>query len=286
LIANAKLRIIIETNGTLIDDTLARFLKATNQVTDISVSVDGANAETHEALRLTAGSYERALTGIQALVEVGFRPQLICTLHRGNASQVDEVVTLAEKLGCGSVKFNHVQQIGRGEHFTEDQSLEVKKIIQIFHYIEDKLASCSKIPILFDIPFAFYPIQKLLTSPLGRCTVHNIIGILSGGEISLCGIGTTIPELVFGNIETENLAYIWCHSPSLTLLREQIPAQLEGICGECLHRDFCLGSCIAHTYHETGRLNAGYYFCNRAKVLDLFPNTRVKCSQLYFEKGD
>ncbi|MGB6872555.1 MAG: radical SAM protein, partial [Dehalococcoidia bacterium] len=265
----------IETNGTLVDDDLAEYLKQKG-VSFISVSVDGATAEVHDALRGVPGSYQDALDGIRALVKVGYPVQLICTLHRGNVSQMAEVVALAERLGCGSVKFNHVQRVGRGEQFAEQQGLEIPEIIILYHQVENELLPQSKVRIYFDIPFAFYPIRKLLDDSLCRCTVRNILGMLAGGELSLCGIGVTVPELIYGHMEDGNLREVWYYSPGLALLREQIPAQLEGICGQCLHRDLCQGECVANNYHVAGRLNATHQFCDRAEALELFPASRKK----------
>ncbi len=274
LIDEAGLGIIIETNGTLVDDDLAGFLKGTPHVSFISVSVDGATAETHEWLRGVPGCYAAALNGIKALVQVGFRPQLICTLHQGNVAEMADVVALAERLGCGSVKFNHVQKVGRGEQFATEQGLEVAEIIQLYRCVEDELVPGSKVRIHFDIPFAFYSIRKLLNGSLSRCNVRNILGMLAGGELSLCGIGVTVPELIYGHIGNGSLREIWCNSPGLIRLREQVPDQLEGICGQCLHRHICQGHCVANNFHVAGRLNVAYQFCDRAEALGFFPASR------------
>ena len=269
------LDMIIETNGTLIDDSLAGILKQ-NGVSFISVSLDGASADVHDNLRMVKGSYDQAVTGIQALVQAGFHPQMICTLHRGNISQIAEVVTLAETIGCGSVKFNHVQNVGRGERFGEEQGLDVSTVIQLYHLVEETLKPSSHIPIYFDIPCAFFTIRKLMNDTLGSCHVRNILGILAGGELSLCGIGVTVPELIYGNIEQDNLRQVWFHAPGLAQLRELIPAQLEGICGQCLHRNLCHGACVANNFHVSGKLSTPYYFCDQAEALGKFPVSRKR----------
>jgi SynChlorMet cassette radical SAM/SPASM protein ScmF len=276
LIGAAGLSIIIETNGTLIDADLAAFLRQEPHVSFISVSVDGATAETHDALRGVPGSHERALAGIRALVKAGFHPQLICTLHQGNVSQVETIVTLGEMLGCGSVKFNYVQEIGRGKRFAEEQGLGVAEIIHLRGRMERDLMPRSQVPIIFDIPYAFRSVSGLLDDSLDRCKVLTILGMLAGGELALCGIGVTVPELVYGYITCDGLREVWCHSPGLLALRELIPAQLEGICGQCLHRDMCLGACIADNFHSAGRLNAPCRFCDRADMLGLFPASRIR----------
>ena len=275
LIDEAGLDVIIETNGTLVDDDLAEYLKQKG-VSFISVSVDGATAEVHDALRGVPGCYKDALDGIRALVKVGYPVQLICTLHRGNVSQMAEAVALAESLGCGSVKFNHVQRVGRGEQFAKEQGLEIPEIIELYHHVENELLAQSRVRIYFDIPFAFYPIRKLLDDSLSRCTVRNILAMLAGGELSLCGIGVTVPELIYGHMDNGNLREVWFDSPGLALLREQIPAQLEGICSQCLHRDLCQGECVASNFHVAGRLKAPHQFCDYAEMAGLFPISRKK----------
>ncbi len=177
---------------------------------------------------------------------------------------------------CGSVKLNHVQQVGRGEQFADEQGLEVAEIINCYQGIEKDLRNESEIPVHFDIPFAFYSIRKLLDDSLGRCTVKNILGLLAGGELSICGIGVTVPELIYGHMERDSLGDVWCNSPGLIQLREQVPTKLEGICARCLHRDLCLGACVANNFHVTGRLNAPYQFCLLADGLGLFPESRKR----------
>jgi SynChlorMet cassette radical SAM/SPASM protein ScmF len=275
LISDAGLEIMVETNGTLIDKDLALFLKARPQVDFISVSLDGATAGTHDALRSVPGSFQRAVAGIENLVEVGFRPQVICTLHKGNVSETVEVIALAEKLGCASIKFNHVQKLGRGDNFSVKEGLPVGDIINLYHQVEKDIVPQFKIRILFDIPFAFYTIRKL-NETIARCTVQNILGLLATGELALCGIGTTIPELIYGRIETDDLREIWCKSPGLFRLREQVPFQLRGICGRCIHRDLCQGACVANNYHVEEMLDSPYFLCEEAEKLGLFPESRKK----------
>ena len=270
------LEIHMETNGTLIDNDLAKFLKQKEHLSFISVSLDGSDDETHESLRRVPGSFKKAIQGIVNLVEQGFQPQLVCTLHKGNISQLNEVIQLAGDLGCGSVKFNHVQEVGRGEQFAKQQGLKIYEIINIYRRLEKDYSTRSGIPIHFDIPFAFYSIRRLLDEDLSSCTIKNILGLLAGGELSLCGIGITVPEMIFGRIENDDLHAVWCHSPGLIQLREKIPDALEGICFRCLHRDLCQGTCVANNYHATGRLNAGHRFCQIADEMGLFPDSRKK----------
>ena len=94
--------------------------------------------------------------------------------------------------------------------------------------------------------------------------------------MSLCGIGFTLPELVYGRIEEDDLREVWYRSPGLVRLRAQVPSQLQGVCGQCLHRDMCQGECVANNYQLSAALNAPYYFCQSANEQGLFPGSRRK----------
>ncbi len=275
-LSDEGMRLTMETNGTLIDEELAGFLASCENLGFMSVSLDGADAPTHEKLRGVAGSFDRAIQGIRNLVGAGIRPQMICTLHRENSSQLKKVIDLAESLGCGSVKFNHVQHVGRGSEFDPDLMLTMPEILELNDLIENEIIHSSGIRVLLDVPFAFYTPARFLRGSLGRCNILNIIGLLSNGDLALCGIGTSVDELVYGNAGTDDLEEVWKNSPGLTNLRETIPDRLEGICSECVHRRFCMGTCVAGNYNATGRLSAPYNFCSTAEELGLFPASRKR----------
>jgi SynChlorMet cassette radical SAM/SPASM protein ScmF len=274
-ISDESIGITMESNGTLVTRELAQFLASTPKFSFMSVSLDGADPKTHEDLRGVEGSFEKAVQGIGHLVEAGFKPQLICTLHRGNISQIEGVIQLAKELGCGSVKFNHVQHTGRGMDFDEDNALGVAEIIEINGMMEDKLIPSAGISVFPDIPLAFQKPARLLRSNPGRCHIHNIIGLLANGDLALCGIGTSMEDLLYGNLNTDTLADIWNNSPKLQALRRLVPDDMEGICSRCIHRRFCKGCCVAGNYNDSGKLNAPYFFCSKAEELGLFPKSRI-----------
>ena len=274
-ISDEGIGVTMESNGTLVTRETAEFLAATTKFSFISVSLDGARAKTHDDLRGVEGSFEKAVQGIRHLVEAGFKPQLICTLHRGNVGQIREVIELARELGCGSVKFNHVQQAGRAKDFHDGSTLSVPEIIGLDRMIEEEIVPTAGILILPDIPFAFQKPGRFLRSSPGRCHIHNIIGLLANGDLALCGIGTSVEELLYGNLNNDSLADVWNDSPKLKALRRLIPDELEGICSRCIHKGFCKGNCVAGNFSTGGKLNAPYHFCDTAEELGLFPQSRI-----------
>lgn len=271
-----NLGVTIETNGTLLTEDLAKYLKDETSVGFISVSLDGAKPETHDSFRGVKGSYQKAINAIQYLADVGFRPQVIMSVHAGNVNEIEEEVRLVEGLGAGSVKFNLVQVAGRGELMKKrHEILDIDQLIRIGNHVENELQKSVSIPLYYSWPMAFHSLKRLRDGSSGNCSIFTILGILAGGELAMCGIGLAIPELVYGQIGEDKLADVWVNNPMLKNLREVVPHQLEGVCGNCLFKHQCLGACVADNYHQAQRLTAPFWFCDQAQQSGIFPTTRL-----------
>lgn len=276
LIREAEMGLVVETNGVLATPALAADIARCPNAF-VSVSLDGPDAKTHERIRGVKGCFDKACDGIRNLIAVGLAPQMIMTVMRDNIEQIDTIIGLAEDLGCGSVKFNVVQPTARGEHIYDDpQVVTVEELIALGRHVELDLAPQTDVRLIFDVPSAFHPLSRIARAEDGgNCGILGILGLLPTGTYALCGIGEQIPELAFGTAGKDDLATIWREHPTLQRLRELIPDGLEGICGRCLMKQTCLGSCIAQNYYRTGSLSAPYWFCECAEAAGLFPKSRL-----------
>jgi len=276
LISNYGFKINIETNGTKIDPGMARYLRETEKFFFISVSLDGLEAKSHDWFRGVNGSFNKAVDGIKNLVDQNIHPQLICTLHRKNEAQIDQMIDKAASLGCSSIKFNHIQPMGRGRTDPDGIRLAPDRILELYKKIDQRIRRENCIRVYLDVPYAFKSMRNLVNDRLGRCHVKNILSILAGGRISLCGIGETVADLIFGHVGKNSLKDIWLTHPVLQEIREQIPGEMEGVCAECIHRNFCMGHCIAQSYLMSKKLNSSFWFCQYARERNLFPESRLK----------
>jgi len=278
ILRNEKLRFNVETNGVLCTADLARDLVRSGMF-HISVSLDGADADTHEWVRGVKGCFDAALDGIRNLVAAGIRPQVIMTLMRRNAEQIEALVRLAESLSASSVKFNIVQPTARGVKMHEaGETLSIREIVRIGEWVENELSAKTNLPLHYSHPAAFRPLGKMYGregSGCSICGISGILGVLGGGSYALCGIGETVPELVFGHASNDPLADVWKDNSILREIREGLPRRLGGICGDCLMKGVCLGSCIAHNYYRSRDLWAPFWYCEEALRLGLFPESRL-----------
>jgi SynChlorMet cassette radical SAM/SPASM protein ScmF len=272
------LRMTMETNGTLVDASLARHLKEETSLWFVSVSIDGPSAAVHDPFRGVAGCFDAAVRGFRYLVEVGYRPQLIMCPHRGNVQHVEDVVKMAVELGAGSVKFNPVTRTGRGIAMHEHgETLDSEEILKLTHFIRGDLQRRTPIRLIMETPLALYTVSELVRGgPAGMCHVRHILGILGTGEMALCGIGRTVPELCFGRLGETSIADVWTNHPVLQQLRQDLDGEYPGICGRCIHARRCLTHCVAQNYQDTGQLVSPAWLCAEAHERGLFPGSRLR----------
>ena len=278
------LNLAVETNGTLCTRELAQKI-ASCKSPIVSVSLDGSDAGTHEWVRGVEGCFEAALEGIRNLVAVGFRPQIIMTIMKNNVHQMESVIRLAESLGAGSVKYNIVQPIGRGEALHEKtETLDIEELVEIGRWVENKLSRSTDLYVTYSHPMAFKPFGKMLGNDrrdgCKSCNIYNILGVLSDGSYALCGIGVTIPELIFGHADKDSLEEVWTNTTILNDIRRGLPEQLEGICSDCVLKRSCLGHCLAMNYETGNSLWTPFWYCDMARKAGLFPDSRSHSSLL------
>ena len=130
--------------------------------------------------------------------------------------------------------------------------------------------------LVFHYPPAFRPLHRIASREgNSACGIFGILGVIASGQYALCGIGEQVPDLIFGTVGKDSLKTIWQENTILKALREGLPRQLEGVCGQCLMKQPCLGSCVAQNYYSKGSLWAPYWFCEQAEKAGLFPASRL-----------
>lgn len=101
----------IETNGSFIDAAAAERL-ATYPGICVQISVDGANATTHERMR-RGTQFEATLASIRHLVASGVRPQAVFVPTRLNIHEMLPTYDLARSLDCSAFVTGPLMRLGR-----------------------------------------------------------------------------------------------------------------------------------------------------------------------------
>jgi SynChlorMet cassette radical SAM/SPASM protein ScmF len=281
ILSEEGLGLNMETNGTLIDDDMAHFLRNDTKIGFISISLDSVNEDSHDRFRGVKGSYRAALGGLKCLVDAGYKNvQIIMAPHKGNAGEVKDLVCLAASRGAGSVKLNPVTNNGRGILMHErNETLSIQEILELSDFVRGPLKKISGIPVIINIPLSLRPLKELVSGAnAGDCGVDHILGILGSGDIALCGIGRTMPELVYGNLGRDSMRDIWLDHPSVLKLRHDISDfdNYPELCRSCIFMRKCRTGCVVQNYSNFGRLLWPHSMCLDAQETGRFKESRKK----------
>jgi len=277
IIKKENLKLVLETNATLITKSLAKKIKSINSF--VAVSLDGKDTYTYEWIRGVAGSFSRFKKGFNNLISEGIRPQVIITLMRINKDILFDIIKFVKYIKAGSIKINPMQPIMRAESLYKDnQNLSIEELIKIGNYIENFLSKEIDIPIFFHQPIVFRPLSKIFFKEgynCGTCKILNILGVIPDGSYGLCGISEFVPKLNFGLAQENSIIDIWNENPILKEIRTGLPNKLDGVCKICIFKSLCLGACLAYNYYLTKNLWSGFWYCQEAKKIGLFPLNRT-----------
>ncbi len=275
LIKKYKLYLHIETNGTLIDRNDAHFLKKCG-VDRVSISLDSTNPLTYESFRGVTGSFGRVINSIRFIASAGISVEIIMSLFKHNIDEFPGVFRAVKITGIRALKLNTIIPTGRGASlYRKNLVPDMETLLSFVRKIEKNYMLDNQIRIHLSIPPVFRSINGIIHDADSNCRIFNILGVLSNGDISICGIGRLEKPLVFGNIRSNNIKDIWLNHLFLKSLRKKLPVALKGICKRCIFRNTCIGFCRANAFSVSKDILAPYWFCEEAYRTGLFPPSRL-----------
>ncbi|MGD9157268.1 MAG: heme b synthase [Desulfobacteraceae bacterium] len=252
------LRMVMATNGTLLTPELVEKMKESG-IKRVSISLDGKNAEKHDAFRKVEGAFDASLKGISLLKEASVEFQINTTVTRHNADDVDKILKMAVDLGAVAHHIFLLVPTGRAKDMENQEidSQNYEKLLHWFYNMRDKTplhlkATCA--PHYYRIlrQEAYTKGEKIDFDTYGMDAITR--GCLGG--TSFCFIsydGIVQPcgylELNCGDLKESSFDKIWKDSKIFNELRDF--SNYKGKCGRCEYRKFC-GGCRARAYEATG----------------------------------
>jgi radical SAM protein with 4Fe4S-binding SPASM domain len=259
------LPIALATNGTLVDDAMAGRIAAAS-FRRVSVSLDGADAATHDAFRGVSGAFERALRGIAALRARGVSVQVNATVAAHNAHQLDELHALARSLDAAALHLFLLVPVGCGVQIAATHQLPPATYERVLNWILDRQqesgatedgrpalelkATCAphyyRLAAQRGLPGGTtLPVRGPQVPSRGCLCGVSVVFVSHKGEVFPCGY---LP-VNCGSVRERSLAEIWADSPVFADMRDF--DRLSGKCGRCEFRGAC-GGCRARAYALTG----------------------------------
>lgn len=244
------LRMVTATCGYTINDETLSALKEAG-ILALSISLDGATAETHDAFRRTPGAFDTALRAAEAARRAGLRFQINTTITRRNLAEVLAIADLARRVGASCFNPFILVPTGRGEEIA-DQILKPREYATL---LDDLLRLKTESPIELRVTCA-PTFARVCREAQGASVREHVSGCMGGrgfgfishrGDVQTCGF----LDISAGNV-VENgydFAGIWERSVFLNEIRD-LPSY-KGKCGDCAYLKVCSG-CRARAYAMTG----------------------------------
>jgi heme b synthase len=252
------LRMVLATNGTLLDGETSRRLRDSG-IQRVSISIDGATAESHDRFRQMEGAFAGALRGMAFLKEAGLEFQINTTISRVNLEELPAIQNLAVELGAVAHHIFLLVPTGRAKDFRE-QEIDAADYERTLQWFYDQR---RRVPLQLKATCA--PHYQRIMRERARAEGETITvkthgldavsrGCLGGssflfvshvGQVQPCGY----LELDCGNVRQARLGEIYRNSFILRNLRNV--DCYRGKCGVCEYRKVC-GGCRARAFEATG----------------------------------
>ena len=236
--------VVVGTNGTLVDAAAARMMKGSG-VSGISIGLDSATAEIHDAVRAMPGSWDAAVNAASLCRQQGIQVQVNTVITSRNLAQVPELIEFAGSLGAKVFSPFFLVCTGRAEELTDITPGQYEEVLSMIAKSGGSRAKmmirtrCA--PTMRRILHTLNPASPLLQVDTGRCLAgRTYCRIAPDGTVTACPY---LPAPL-GNVRTADFGDIWRTSPIFESLRSPI---LKGKCGACEYRLLC-GGCRARAY--------------------------------------
>lgn len=254
---------VVQTNGTLITDEWAKFLR--ENYFGVGLSIDGPK-EINDLTRVfdkNIGSFEAIQQGTKRLEKQGVEYGYLTVISKYNVSRTDEIIDFMVQQGK-RFKLVAVSPIGRaakaiedimmeGDHFSDSQ-------IKLFERWMNKGNLCERSALWkYAVPvLTGDPIECLFQEDCQK----SFIGVDSNGDVYPCGRFCGGDKFKYGNIGVDSFEDIW-NNPLRLALKER-SKNLPQSCQKCQNKQICNGGCPLQG-HLNGGIDREDYNCGQYK---------------------
>ena len=256
---HTEIYVAILSNGTTFTTEVIKKLKEYPLRIHVQISVDGASAETHDAIR-GKGSYKKAVHALNLLTRAQIGCHMHFVVHKDNYEDGFCMTDLAKELKVDVLTVTRLVPWGRGKTLHK-KMLNPEQVYTLFKKLSDDFDALCKNsnppkplisrnrcdwPVIYSDPST----PESLTKNGHSCTAaQSYINVMENGDVYPC---RRMPITV-GNLLKEDLMTIWQH-PLMWKLRQKHKF-VQGKCTSCY---FCVtaprickggASCISYAVY-------------------------------------
>jgi uncharacterized protein len=261
-----SVRLCTQSNGTLINDEIAEFLR--DHEIGIGISCDGPNEFSDVSRPLLGGqpSLQRTLRGVETLRRHGVPFGVILVLNRANIGHVDRLLDFFVSIGVNSLKINPISMVGDAQLAWDSMAVTPD---QYFAFLDTFVTSVLDRQIAFsESNLGEY--LKYLTRRRHdyRCLRSNcgagksFFLVDAVGDVYPCAHSAGIPSWRLGSVgdAAGDLVSLGEKSNMVQRFRMRLVDQIDET-KNCPWRHFCEGGCAVNAYQSFGTIQAADGMC-------------------------
>lgn len=256
------LRTTFSTNGTLIDDDTAGWLKRLG-VGYVGISIDGTR-EIHDRFRRREGAYDESLAAIRRLVALGVKVGLRVTMTRDNVEAIPEIFKMMVREGVPRICLYHLVYTGRGRKIAATDLSPAERRAALDTIVAETRKAYGQgrpLEVLTVDNHCDGPYLHMLDPSERTLRLLELNGGNSSGQGIACisWDGTVYPDQFWrnhpvGNVREKPFSEIWGDPPpdSLLALLRRKKELVKGRCRTCRWLEVCGGNFRARGEAVTG----------------------------------
>ena len=248
----AGIRVVMAPCGHLITpETAVRLSDAGVQA--ISISIDGATPEAHDAFRGVEGAYQRTMEGLGFARDVGIPFQINTTVTRENVDDLPQIHDLAVALGASKLDLFFLVPTGRGAAL-RDLALAPRDAEAALQWA---LRTSRESPLSLKITCAPHSVRiwdeadagghPSSSAATGCMAGKGFVFISHTGILQPCGF-LDVPS---GDLRSADFDFGVAYRESLVFAQLRDKSGYTGKCGACEFLNSC-GGCRARAFARTG----------------------------------
>lgn len=205
-----RFRKVIITNGTLLNDEIAKLLKKSNVIP--TISLDDSDADGHDLFRGTNGAFKKTLGGLKILQKNKVQYGINCCLHAKNLHKYESIIKLSANNGACRIAFLDLKMVGRMKDHKEwiPSYIEYEEALASLMMVKSKY---REIDVSLDVFLSCHPLREsILEARKGYVSCRagkTELSICSDGTVYPCNLVIGDPEWNMGNVRAETLFDVW-----------------------------------------------------------------------------
>jgi radical SAM protein with 4Fe4S-binding SPASM domain len=251
--ASTGIKVYVYTTGNVpnFEKTIQQLSEA--GLSKIMFSIFGTNAEQHEKVTKSYGSYNKTITAAGYCVAIGLQTEFHFVPMKHNYRALPEILSKARNMGIDRVSILRLVPQGRGastkhEELSHDQNRELRGLI--------KELRSDDYDIRLGSPYNFLMLNKKpqCCAGIDRITIGPDLRIFpcdAFKHITPDDIGASSD---YSSLRDHSLAECWENSSYLGAVRKYLMSDFASECSACKKLVDCRSGCMSQKFYACGEL--------------------------------